>query len=196
MDFIIIKKLCTSDLVLQLNSQSYSVIEKRTLNVTPDLTCSMNGSTQIFYTLSSYSSSIIPSWVSINPVTAELSMTAPSVSADYDYYFYIDSGITGSANFVKKLIKITVIKCTANNWDKWSTSKTIWEGWASGYNLTNTGTWYIPIVPEPVVSESAQAMTTTTKSMTGSTAGIVGGFSLANTSSLSSLWSMVNQMQI
>ena len=135
-------------------------------------------------------------------MTGELSMTAPSVSIDYDYYFYIDSSIAGSTNSAKKLIKITIIKCSVDNWDKWSISKTVWSTWVSGYSLSVSGTWYIPIIPvtqiiqTPVVSKSAQAMATTTKSVTGSSAWIVGGFSLANTSSLSSLWSMVNQMQI
>ena len=39
-------------------------------------------------------------------------------------------------------------------------------------------------------------MTTTSQSVTGSTTVVVGGVSLANTSSLSSLWSMVNQIQL
>ena len=67
-------------MVYQTSDQSYSLIESGNLKSTPNLTCSSSGSTQIFYSLSSYGSSTLPSWVAVNPITGELSMTAPNVT--------------------------------------------------------------------------------------------------------------------
>ena len=116
-------------------------------------------------------------------------------TSNFEYDFYIDASISGSTSPIKKLVKVTVINWSVNNWLSCSGSSTVCSEWYSGYTL-DSGTWIVTKIPEVKASESAQAMTKTSQSMTGSTAGVVGAFSLANTSSLSSLWSMVNQIQI
>ena len=90
---------------------------------------------------------------------------------------------------------ISVINWAVENWQKWGNLSSVWSSWIDNYTLTN-GSWLIIQKAEIKPSESAKTMTTTTQSITGSTAGIAGVFSFANTSSLSSLWSMVNQIQI
>ena len=125
-----------------------------------------------------------------------LNISAPEVSSDNLTSIYINSTIAGSLYPIKKQIDIKV-----SNWSvsycqlcsKTSTNSCL--TWASGYELSDVNsTWVLPKPPE--VSESAKAATTTSQSVTGSTTVVVGGVSLANTSSLSSLWSMVNQIQL
>ena len=98
----------TSDVLYQTSDQSLSVVENTSSSETPTLTCSSSGSTAITYSLSAYNGGTVPSWVSINSSTGTLTVTAPNVSADTEYDFYVDSTISGVANPVKKLIKLTV----------------------------------------------------------------------------------------
>ena len=79
------------------------------MSVTLDLTCSTTGTTAITYSLSVYLSNAIPSWVSLNPSTGLLSITAPNVTADTTYPFYVDSTYSGAVSFVQKLIQVTVL---------------------------------------------------------------------------------------
>ena len=63
----------------------------------------------ILHSLSSYGSSAIPSWVSINSNTGVLTITAsPSVSLNTEFVFYVTSTVSGVASPVHKLIKLTV----------------------------------------------------------------------------------------
>ena len=79
------------------------------MSVTPDLTCSTTGITAITYIISDYFSNVIPSWVSLNPSTGLLTITAPNVIADTTYPFYVDSTYSGAVSLVQKLIQVTVL---------------------------------------------------------------------------------------
>ena len=119
-----------------------------------------------------------------------LKVSAPEVSITTAFNFYIISTITGIVKPIQKLIKLTIINWEVESWFKWSTfDVSIWVSWLQEYNLFY-GTW----VPKP--TSSAKTMTTATQSATGTTAGVVSAFSMMNTSSFSSLWSMVNQLQL
>ena len=84
-----------SDTYLQTNMQEFSVSESTTSTQAPNLSCSFSGSTSITYSLSSYSGSNFPSFVSIDLSTGVLSIVAPSVTSSTDYIFYIDSTVSG-----------------------------------------------------------------------------------------------------
>ena len=104
----------TSDIYYQVLTESISVVEDNSASTTPDLSCSFSGTTSISY-ISNYGSSIAPSWVLIDPNTGVLSITAPSVSTDTEFDFYVTSIISGVTNPVQKLIKLTIYKCQVQN---------------------------------------------------------------------------------
>ena len=99
----------TSDINSITTTQTISIAESSTMNVTPDLTCSKAGITSITYSISAYSSNAIPSWVSLNSGTGLLSITAPNVTADTTYPFYVVSTYSGATSPEQKLIQITVL---------------------------------------------------------------------------------------
>ena len=107
--------ISTSDVISQTLNQSYSIVENLFTQVTSDLTCSALGSTIISFTLSNYMPSTVPAWVAINSSTGMLNVTAPTVPADTNFYFYIDSNAAGVSKPIKKLIKITILDCKASN---------------------------------------------------------------------------------
>ena len=104
-----------SDVISQNLDQSYSMVENLFTQVTPDLTCSASGSTSISFTISNYMTSTAPAWVIIDSSTGMLNVTAPTVSADTEFDFYIDSNIAGASQPMKKLIKINILDCKATN---------------------------------------------------------------------------------
>ena len=59
-------------------------------------------------------SSAAPAWVVIDSSTGMLNVTAPTVSADTEFDFYIDSNISGVSQPIKKLIKIIILDCKAD----------------------------------------------------------------------------------
>ena len=121
--------------------------------------------------------------------------------------------ISDVANPIQKLVKITVLNWAAANWLKWlGQSNTTWQTCNSGYNLVS-GTWIIQTSNSSSTTSNSSSTTssasnstepsTTSKSvgtaiqsMNGATAGFVVVSSILNTSSLSSLWWVFNQMQI
>ena len=105
----------TSDVISQVLDQSYSIVENKFTQVTPDLTCSSSGSTSISFSISNYMSSTAPAWVVIDSSTGMLNITAPTVSTDTGFDFHIDSNIAGVSQPIKKLIKIYILDCKASN---------------------------------------------------------------------------------
>ena len=161
----------------QTSDQSLSLIENNNLIVTPDLTCSPSGVTSIAYSLGSYNGATVPSWVSINSSSGQLTVTAPYVDSDTEYDFYINSSITGVSTVYQKIIKLTVKNWKVTMWLKCkSTDVNIWELYQ--------------------VSAQAQALVATSQSIVGATSGITAASSMMNSSSLTSLWSMINQVQM
>ena len=183
----------TSDINIQINDQSISVIESNISQKTPDLSCSISGTTSIIFSISNYITSI-PSWISIDSTSGVLNITAPEVNFDTEYDFYINSLISGVSNPVLKLIKLTIINCAPSNWQKWiSTNKSIWEVWNSGYDLAS-GAWIVQ--KAKVISETAHALSITTTSAVIASTTIVAFTSLVSTASVVSLWMTINQLQL
>ena len=96
----------TPDVYNQTNNQAYSLIEGMSATIAPDLTCTYSGSTSITYSIANYLTQV-PSWVSINSTSGQLSIVTPNVTADTTYSFYINSVVSGTTN--QKLISVTVL---------------------------------------------------------------------------------------
>ena len=105
----------TSDINYMTYDQSYLIAKGTTSKITLDLPCSVSGSTLISYNIANYMTSIAPSWVTIDSSTGELKISAPSVTSDTDYKFYVYSSINGFTNSVPKLIKLTILNCVSKN---------------------------------------------------------------------------------
>ena len=158
--------------------------------------------------ISNYGSSTAPSWVSINPNTGVLSITAPSVSTDTEFDFYVTSIISGVSNLVQKLIKLTIYKCQVQNCQIWSSSSSsVWATWNSGYTQTS-GAWIIQ-VSTPKVAQNSNS--TTAQSSNSTTAQalrtmvmwiILSIFwmsflqNLTTSTSVASFWSMIHNIQM
>ena len=146
--------------------------------VIPDLTCSASGSTSISFTTSNYMSSTAPAWIVIDSSTGMLNVTAPTVSTDTEFDFYIDSNIAGISQPIKKLIKINILDCKATNWNKCnSTNNSVWEVWSSGYTLSS-GSWTLQSVNQTtnvtsnVTTEAAKKVSTAAASVGATTMGV------------------------
>ena len=175
---------------LQTDTQTFSVTESTTNTKTPDLSCSLSVSTSMTFSLSSYNSAIIPSFVTIDSATGVLTIAAPSVSSSMTYSFYIDSTISGMSSPVQKMINLTINKWTASNCQKCSsTDSTVCMSWYSGYNQ-NSGSCTLS------TSGTAEALSTSSQVAIGAIALFSIGSSLTNLSSMANLWSIINQMQI
>ena len=179
----------TSDVYYQILDESLSIIELNSAIMTIQLSCSFSGSTSISYSISSYGSSTVPSWITINSLTGVLTITAPNVSADTEFYFYATSSITGVSNPVQKLIKLTVVNCQVQNWDKCSmSSSTTWVTWSSGSTLNSDSS--------TIASTTSQVLSSTSTSALGASFWIITLISLINPASIASLWGMINQAQL
>ena len=175
---------------LQTDTQAFSVTESTTSTQTPNLSCSLSVSTSITFSLSSYNSAIIPSFVSIDSATGVLTIEASSVSSQTIYSFYITSTISGMSSPVQKIINLTIYKCTASNCQICSaTNSTVCSSCNTGYNL-NSGSCILK------VSGTAKTLSTSSQAVIGAIALFSIGSSLTNLSSMASLWSVINQMQI
>ena len=105
----------SSDVYLRSNDQLISVVQNSNLQIIPSLTCSISGTTDISYSLESYSGSQVPSWITIDKKTGQLNISAPEIDAITTFRFYINSAVTGTINSVQKLIILTVIRCDIDN---------------------------------------------------------------------------------
>ena len=155
----------TSDVYFQVNTQTHSKCESTTSTQTPDLPCSLSGSTSITYNLSSYNGSIVPSFVSINSATGAMTISAPCVSSSTDYSFNILSKVSGMADPAQTTIKLSVSNCTAGSCS-------------------------------PSESEVAKLLSAIIQGVIAATALLSFGLSLSNLSSMATLWSAINQVQI
>ena len=183
----------TSDVYYQTADQSISVLESSTTSSSPTLTCSTSGSTEITYSISNYGASSAPSWISIDPSTGALTIASPSVDADTEYDFYINSAFSSSGGPLQKLIKLTVMNCEVSNCEKCSSSSgSTCEMWRSGFNLAS-GTC---AAPQFGSSEEAKALGIFILVLIIATLFVVAALSLKNKTSMWSFWSMIGQIQM
>ena len=111
-----------TDVYYQTNSQSLSVTEKTSTQVLPDLSCSLSSSTSIVFSLGSFNSEVVPSWVVVDSNTGLLTITSPEVEQNMNYNFYVNAMITGLTLQTQKQVKLTV-----KDWSTWGsqTAKTL-----------------------------------------------------------------------
>ena len=180
-----------SDVYYQSTYLSVTITELNTMVITPDLSCSQSGTTSISFSLASYDSSQVPSWLKLDSNTGKLIISAPSVSSDTKYYFYINANISGFSSPVQKLVWVTVINWTVNDCQRWaSTNGAFWEKCNSDYDL-NSGSW-----SASSRLNLAGILSIVTISWISSACLIVIVTTMMNTSSIASLWIIINQVQI
>ena len=150
----------TTDVDYITDAQSVSVTEKTSTQVLPDLSCSLSSSTSIVFSLGSFNSEVVPSWVAVDVNTGLLTITSPEVEQDTNYSFYVNAMITGVSKQIQKLIKLTV-----TNWDTWG-------------------------------SQITKDLSVTTQYIIWATVTITSITSMLNVTSGSSLWLMINQVQL
>ena len=190
----------TSDVIIQTNTQSFTVSESTSSTQSPNLSCSLSGSTLITYSLSSYNGAIIPSFVSINSTTGILTIAAPSVSSSTTYSFYIDSTISGVSGTFQEIINLTVKKCTVSNCQICTvTDSSVCATCNSGFILSS-GSWNLQSTQssqqETSVSDTAKSLTITNQIVVGVIVFITVVSSLTNLSTMASLWTAINQLQL
>ena len=179
----------TSDIYFQTQDQSFSVVEKNNLQVTPDLSWSSSGSTSVTFSTGNYMTSSVPSWIVINSTTGVVNIDAPDLNIDTEYDFYINSYISGYADPVQKLIKLTVINWGVLNWYKWAQNdSTVCQIWDSGY--------YLQSGLCTQASKTAKALSTTTQAIVGFSSWVSVISGTMNSASASSFWSLMNQFQL
>ena len=140
------------------------MIENTSSQKTPDLTCSNSGLTSISFSIAGYSSSTPPSYVTIDTTTGKLNITAPDVTADTEFNFYINSILSGVTDTIQKRIKLSVNNWSVPNWKIWlSTSNTICDIWNSGSAS--------PSEALVTTSDTAKAFTSTSISLVFATSG-------------------------
>ena len=184
-----IKNSNTSDVNYLVNDQSFSIVENTTSQITPDLPCSIAGTTSISFSIGNYITSA-PSWVTINDSTGTLSILAPGVVSDTEYNFYINSMVGTYSSPVQKLIKLKILNCTPSNCQKCvTTSSSTCEICNSGYKL-DSGAW------KATPSEVAQILSTTIKWTAAAIFVVTLVLSSINTTNMASLWMAINQLQL
>ena len=80
-----------SDIYYQTSDQAISVVDKNTVQILPYLPCSSGGSTSITFSIADYNGVVAPTWTTIDSTTGQLNISAPDVSSDSVYSFYIKS---------------------------------------------------------------------------------------------------------
>ena len=119
--------------------QSFSVVANNAYSLSLLLPCSPSSTTSISYSLATYNSGQIPSFVSVNTTTGILTLSA---TTEQSTTFLVNSAVTSVTIAIPKVVSVTVKKCTVDNWQTWSSSSTnICTLWNSGYLLYNS-IWY------------------------------------------------------
>ena len=106
------------------------------------------------------------------------------------FSFYLTSTIIQFANPINTIIKIKIYNWVSTNWQKWSsTSSYTWLTWNIGYYLKN-GSCIID------ASSTSIALTLSLQILIGIAALLVFLMTIANISSQTSFWALINQMQM
>ena len=190
----------SSDAIIQTTTQYFTVSESTSSTQSPNLTCSLSGSTLITYSLSSYNSTVIPSFVSINSTTGILTIEAPIVSNSTFNSFCIDSTISGVSGTFQETINLIVKPCTVSNCKMCTvTNSSVCATCNSGFSVSS-GSWNLQSTQssqqETAVSDIAKSLTITNQIVVGAIVVITAASSLANLSTMASFWTAINQLQL
>ena len=145
----------TSDVNYLTSDESYTIQEKKTFRITPNLPCSISGSTLITFRRVNYMKSSVPDWISVDSSTGAMTIVAPAVSETTVYNFYINSLMCSNTEPILKLIRLTVLKCSASHCQKCiETDGSICEVCDTGYIL-NSGAWDIHLHSSPDIDRTS-----------------------------------------
>ena len=102
-----------SDVVYYLNTpsspESYSLAEGWSQTLSINITCSINGSTSLEYTIEDYENYTAPTWISLDSQNNQFNYTTPEVTQNTDYYFTIKTNEAGSSVSYDLTAKIEVL---------------------------------------------------------------------------------------
>ena len=131
------------------NQSRLSALEGFIGQIAPLLLCSSSGSSTILFSIGSYNGKTAPIWILIDSSTGILSITAPSVNVDTEYYFYINSLVSGFTSPIQQLFRLTILNWIAQNCQACSNREVlIWTIWNSGFIL-NFGVCITVLAPTP-----------------------------------------------
>jgi hypothetical protein len=151
-----------------------------------DIPCSISGGTSITYSLQQNGANPLPTWVSIDSNTAEISIRTPFVAEDTTYSVFVRS--TVGANTYDQVFNFVVQTCEVDNCEQWKVGdKGACEVCGSGYSTANADTYcynnFIKIITE-AAKRAAYIWVTS-------------GFVLSvSAGSYQGVWSMINQYQM
>ena len=152
-----------SDVHYLITIDSYlNLIESTYKEITADLPCSGSGLTSISYSISDYKGITAPTWVVIDSASGLLKITCPSLSANTNYSFLVNSLISGSIGPISKVINIRVLKWTAQNCQKWTSSNSAICDICSSSYILSSGSWVNPTVSQSGSSAIPPASQTST----------------------------------
>ena len=183
-------------------SQSFWIIENKVTELSPNLTWSLSSSYTINYSLSLYSSELIPSWITIDS-KGKLKVSVPQDTYDQKYNFNVVSNISGVAYPIKKLINLTVAKWAIDNWKYYSSdlawSCAIWNygfylcdsTWGKQSNTLFKNSWIDSDISEQAKVGKLAILLTTMLAVI-----VVFMSSFMKTSSTENLWLFLKQMQL
>ena len=142
------------------------------------------------YFLSNNNGLSVPNWVVLNSTSGLLKISTPSVSIATDYSFYVNTMISGLTNTSKKLINLRVDKWNASNCDKWkSDDNTKCEQWSSTYYLSSG-----KCTDQSSLLIFALSMMALVTVIATAVLELIGN--LMNSTSMSSIWTMLNYLQL
>ena len=91
------------------DSGYFSLIENWNQTLSINITCSINGSVSLEHSIESYGNNSAPTWVTIDDVNNQLSLTVPEVSANTDYWFQIKTNQVSSSVYYYLVVNLTVL---------------------------------------------------------------------------------------
>ena len=198
---------------VQKATQSFSIVESNSLETALDLTWSPSGMISVSYVIGDYGGVTAPAWVTVNQNSGDLSISAPSVSSDSMFTFYVNTLVTGVTNPIQKIVTLTILNWVVQNWNLCtSSSSSTCATCNSDYTLVS-GSWVNQQTSSASSSGSSagstsiqssnlsptqesKTLSTTTLSASGAAIGVSAVTSLLNSSSISSIWSIINHAQL
>ena len=185
----------SSDLSYWLDSVSYLKLKtNQHYELDINLTWSVSGSTEVYYSLTSNNGNTVPDWVSLNLLTSKLILNTPKLTKETNYTFDASLTLTGDANVFQKHILLQVLywwevehweSCQLSQYDKWQKCE-------SGYIVYSD----FKLCSISQVSNEVDGMSTATIAalITGATSVII--VAILSITSPQGLWIMINQIQL
>jgi hypothetical protein len=168
-----------SDAVVQLTLESADLTPEQIFAITPDLTCSKSGNLAITHSLDVFGGEPIPAWLSIDATSGELTGTAPVIGSDTTYSVYIRSSYATFPAHRHKQFSFNVEAGLSAS------------GSTPGSTVDSTSD-----TTSDTTSDSATTAAFVATALIGTVTAAALAGSIISGSSPTSLWSLINQIQI